>query len=87
MKKVIVLLMFVLGATLIGCVEEVEVNPSCGCEYVSYTNDITSDFILTERTRTDWDGCEEEVLFEETFTDAHDQVWYYVIKIECTTPN
>lgn len=77
------LLMLVLGTTLIGCNKDVEITPSCSCEYVSYTRDITTDFKLTERTRTAWDGCEEEVLFEETFTDSHSQEWYYVIKIEC----
>ena len=84
MKKVTVLLMFVLGIALIGCSEEIEVTPSCNCEYVSYTQDVTTDFELTERTRTDWDGYEEEVLFEETFTDTHNQVWYYVIRVECS---
>lgn len=83
MKKGILFLMLVLGAALIGCRTEVEVVPSCNCDYVSYTNDVTTDFVLTERTRTDWDGCEEVVLFEETFIDAHNQVWYYVIQIEC----
>ena len=83
MRKLVMLSILVLGTMLIGCNKDVEITPSCNCEYVSYTRDITTDFVLTERVRTDWDGCEEEVLFEETFADSHSQEWYYVIKVEC----
>ena len=73
----------VLGTTLISCNEDVEITPSCDCDYVSYTRDVTTDFVLTERYRTDYDGCEEVVLFEETNTDSYNQEWYYLIKVEC----
>lgn len=83
MKKVLMLLVMILGIVTTNCTTEVEPAPSCNCEYVSYTQDVTSEFSLTERTRTAWEGCEEQVLLEETTTDAFGQEWYYLIKIEC----